>query len=257
MAQGEVEYRNVKIEVNGERIILLDAQEEQQKSIVVDGRSYVPIDCFIHAVGGEMTYDEAENQISITLAADAGSASSGDSEADDGAYTDDKIASVLPSGRWTCTNETGTSFFDFSADNTGKITGFLDCTWMVSNGVVCVDFISQGQQWHREFTFTQLNGTLQLVNEANPAETYTLDGAVDGLANIIGTWHVPGANSTQLILNADASFQLKVGGLTYVGTWAADSAHVYLTQNGSSITGNYNGTSIVLNIGGQLFTFTR
>lgn len=68
LAEGEVAYKNIKIDVNDERIILLDAEEEQQKSIIANGQIYVPIECFINAIGGKLSYDETENLLSITIA---------------------------------------------------------------------------------------------------------------------------------------------------------------------------------------------
>lgn len=135
MAEGEPEYKNVKIEVNGERIILLDAEEEQQKSIIVDGKVYVPIECFISAIGGEITYDETANQITITLASSENNTADGSSDVSGATYSDADIAAILTAGRWSRTTERGTSFFDFSSDNTGKISGMLACTWAVNDGV--------------------------------------------------------------------------------------------------------------------------
>lgn len=102
--------------------------------------------------------------------------------------------------------------------------------------------------------FTVSGSTVQLVDGE---EAFTLNGSTDAMVGLIGTWHVIGDDSTELVLNADATCQIKVNGLIYTGTWAMDATHVYLTQNGSTIIGNYNGTSIGLNIGGSNFTFTR
>lgn len=250
IAEGEVEYKNVKIEVNGERIILLDAEEEQQKSIIVDGTVYVPVECFIKALGGEITYDAASNQITMMLAPAASSHSATNAVS----YSDADITAILTKGRWINATAQGTSFLDFSSDYTGMITGMLPCTWAVSEVAVSLYFTSQGKGWHSEYVFTVSGSTFQLVRGE---QAFTLNDSTDSRIDLIGTWHVPGDDSAELILKADATCQIKLSGLTYQGTWAMDAAHVYLTQNGSTISGAYNGTSIGLNIGGKNFTFTR
>ena len=66
-AGAEGEYRNIRITVNGEKIILLDENDEQQKSLIVDGNIYVPLEPLISALGGSVVYDEQENLLSIVL----------------------------------------------------------------------------------------------------------------------------------------------------------------------------------------------
>ena len=68
-ADGEsaVIYRNVKISVNGEKVLLIDANDEQQKSIIAGGQVYVPVETFISALGGTTVYSEENNQLVIVL----------------------------------------------------------------------------------------------------------------------------------------------------------------------------------------------
>lgn len=172
---------------------------------------------------------------------------------DDGTYSDDEIESLLLSGRWTMTSDTGTAFLDFTADHKGKITGMVDFTWTISNGSVFLDFTTD-QSYHREFVFEASGGTVQLVNEG---QSYILNGSSDNMINIIGTWHVANDNSVELVLNADGTFKLNVSGLTYAGSWGINGSTLVLTQNGINISGQYNGTNIGLNIGGNNFTFTH
>ena len=54
-AGAEGEYRNIRITVNGEKIILLDENDEQQKSLIVDGNIYVPVEPLIAALGGPLS----------------------------------------------------------------------------------------------------------------------------------------------------------------------------------------------------------
>ena len=61
------EYKNIRISVNGEKVILLDENDEQQKSYIVNGNIYVPVIPFITAVGGKIEYNEEQNQITIEL----------------------------------------------------------------------------------------------------------------------------------------------------------------------------------------------
>lgn len=61
------EYKNIRISVNGDKVILLDENDEQQKSYVADGVIYVPIESFIRAVGGNTKYSAFDNQLAIEL----------------------------------------------------------------------------------------------------------------------------------------------------------------------------------------------
>ncbi len=61
------EYKNVRITFNGERIIMVDDNQEIQKCIVRDGQIYVPIEYFIEAIGGTCAYDMGRNQAVIKL----------------------------------------------------------------------------------------------------------------------------------------------------------------------------------------------
>ncbi len=74
------EYRNIRITVNGDKIILLDKNDEQQMSYISGGKIYVPIEPFIEAINGKIEYDEEQNQIAITLAETKESAAGNDVE---------------------------------------------------------------------------------------------------------------------------------------------------------------------------------
>ena len=254
-AESALEYKNIKISVNGEKVILLNAEDEQQKSISSDGVIYVPIESFITAIGGEYAYDEENNQITISLSSGNGSTEGQDSSAESD-YSDEDIASLLLSGRWTMEQEQGITFLDFKEDHTGLISTLVAFTWTVNNKIVSLDYTSQGKDHHMDLAFSVTGGTSQLTREDGNA--FVLGESSNPMMNLTGEWHLRGDESSQLFLKMDANFELKLNGLTYKGTWAySDNGSLIMTQNGISITGKYNGTSLSLNINGKNFTFVR
>lgn len=71
-AETALEYKNIRIQVNGEKIILLDNEDEQIKSLTDGEQIYVPIEAFIKAIGGEYAYSADDNMITITIWESAG-----------------------------------------------------------------------------------------------------------------------------------------------------------------------------------------
>ena len=249
------EFRNIKISVNDKKIILLNAEDEQLKSIVSDGIIYIPIESFITALEGEYSYDAANNQIIIRLSAGSSASVQEDTLSSGNEYSEDAISALLISGRWTMEQEGGVSFIDFNADHTGLISSTISCSWTISGKIVTLDYTSQNQDFHLPLQFEVNGSTIQLTHE--DGMLFILGGSSDPVMDILGTWHLRGDESSTLAFQAGGAFEMKLNGLTYKGEWSYSNNQIMMTQKGISIFGDYNGTSIGLKINGKVFTFIR
>lgn len=260
VAETTPEYKNIKITVNGEKIILLNSEDEQQKSVIIDGQVYVPIEPFITAVGGEYSYDEAGNQIVINLqqssAAEPVEFATGENSAA-GGYSDKDIAGILTMGRWTRSSEQGKTFFDFYENYTGIISGLIECKWTVNNGIVALDYESRGTEYHVDYTLEIVDGQFRLSGEPG---TFVLNADLENRDILIGKWTAVSDETVTLTLLADASFELKIYGKTFSGNWIINkdqTAFCLYQPGGESITGSINGTNIALEVEGRYISFKR
>ena len=96
-------------------------------------------------------------------------------------------------------------------------------------------------------------GYLTFREEAVDSDAGTAPSAMD----FTGAWHGVSDNSIQLNVNADGSFDLQLNNLTYSGTWESDGTTLMLTQNGVTIQGTYDGTSLTISIGLGSFSLTQ
>ena len=254
-ADAPYESKNIKISVDGKKVILLNEEDEQLKSLVSEGVIYVPIESFIKALGGDFTYNEENNQITIQLSTYHSAGESAESLLSESNYSEEEISSLLLSGRWTMKQSTGESFLDFKADHTGLISTIVKFSWSVNNNTVILDYTSQGKDYHMPLVFQVEGGKLKLLREDNSA--FILNDSSNALLDIMGEWNLVGDESSCLNLMSDGQFELKVSGMTYRGNWAYGNNTLMLMQNDIQILGNYNGTSIGLKIDGRTFTFTR
>ncbi|MBP3541324.1 MAG: hypothetical protein J6K72_05875 [Clostridia bacterium] len=78
------------------------------------------------------------------------------------------------------------------------------------------------------------------------------------IEDVTGTWTCRMADSVvTLTLNPDGSGALVIGNSTYSCAWRRSGPSFILYQNDIAIEGVYSGTTISLNLGGQILEFTR
>ena len=174
------------------------------------------------------------------------------------------LESLLPMDRWVYSSETGSTYFEFNADNTGNILGMVDFTWAVDGLTVALDYNSQGQDYHVVYALKIGSGGYTLQNTEDENMLFVLQNvsvpetAAPALIDVIGTWKALLADGEAVLeLKADGSCPLSLGGQTYKALWSMDDTLVYLDQNGSVITCLYDGASLKTTLGQFVLIFEK
>lgn len=231
----------IRLTVDGKEISL------PQDCLVVNGQVYLPAEAFVGAIGGEYSYSAEDNRIVITFG-------TGGEEA------------FSPVGTWLLGDADGT-YMVFEADGTGRAGAEnervlkLDMRWKLSGDVIVLSYELNGKPYEAEYNIVREGNETVIVYAANASRKFrrsgdTSSGGSD--SGIVGTWSSAISDgSVQLIIHEDGSAILAVGDTGYECTWMLEGEALTLTQKNSPISGTYDGTSIVLQIGDKQLTFTR
>lgn len=171
---------------------------------------------------------------------------------------------LLPMDRWIYSSENGSTYFEFNADNTGNILGMVDFTWAVDGLTVALDYNSQGQDYHVVYALKIGSGGYTLQNTEDEKMLFVLQNvsapetAAPSLIDVIGMWKAALADGEAVLeLKADGTCTLSLGGQTYQANWSMDDSHVYLDQNGSVITCQFDGASLKTTLGQIVLNFVK